>query len=92
MIGLLLAPLLAVTTVQLEAPSPKDAIIRDALDRLLDGVALAAETEQRIKELPPAERLEVLIVLRRSGMLTGPTWPAERLLGPSVEVRGARDE
>ncbi|MDN3712459.1 hypothetical protein QWZ10_13155 [Paracoccus cavernae] len=92
MIALIFAPLLAASTVQAEAPSAKEAIVRDALDRLRDGAELAAETEQRIRDLPPADRLEVLIILRRSGMMRGPVWQADRILGPATETQGARDE
>lgn len=43
--------------------------------------------------LPPAERIEVLIFMRRSGMLTGPGWTIDQLLAPSTkqETHDERD-
>lgn len=82
MIALLLASLIAGAPVQAEVGTATDALIRQAIDQMLEGRELASETEAQIIALPAEERLKVLIVLRRSGMLTGPTWPVERILAP----------
>lgn len=62
----------------------RDALIRDATDRLLAGESLPADTDERLMRLAPADRVEVLIFLRRAGLLSGPGWPAERLLAPAL--------
>lgn len=88
MISVMLAPLLAIGLGLSAEVSAKEALIEDAKARLLDGRDLAPETELQLRAMKPAERLEVLIFLRRSGMLTGPVWPVERLLAPETPITG----
>ena len=61
----------------------RDGLIRDATERMLNGEALPRDLDERLMRLPPAERIEVMVFLRRSGMLVGPGWPADRLLLPA---------
>lgn len=92
MIISMMIPLLVAGIAQAEPLFSKEDIISDAMERLLDGQDLPAETERRIRALPAHERLEVLIVLRRSGMLTGPIWPVDRILSPTEQTEGATDD
>jgi len=69
-----------------DAAPTRDGLIRDATERLLYGEPLPADIDDRLMRLSPVDRIEVLIFLRRSGMLSGPGWSIERLLAP------ARDE
>lgn len=71
------------------APS-RDGLVRDATDRLLNGEPLPPDLNDRLIRLSPSDRIEVLIFLRRSGMLTGPAWSIERLLAPAA-TQGARE-
>lgn len=64
-------------------PPTRDALIRDVTEYLLNGESLPADMDARLMALPPADRIEVLIFMRRSGMMTGPGWTAERLLAPA---------
>ena len=74
-------------------PPTRDGLIQEATDLLLSGEALPPDLDLRLMELAPAERIEVLIFLRRSGMLTGPGWTIDRLLAPSTrqEATNERD-
>ena len=74
-------------------PPTRDGLIQEATDLLLSGEELPPDIDLRLMELAPAERIEVLIFLRRSGMLTGPGWTIDRLLAPSTrqEVIDERD-
>lgn len=62
----------------------RDALIQEATDHLLNGESLPADIDARLMALSPADRIEVLIFLRRSGMMTGPGWTADRLLSPAT--------
>ena len=66
-------------------------LYKPATDLLLSGEALPPDIDLRLMELPPDERIEVLIFLRRSGMLTTPGWTIDRLLAPSTRQE-ASDE
>lgn len=66
------------------AASTRGDLMKEATDLLLSGEALPADIDLRLMELPPADRIEVLIFLRRSGMLTGPGWTVDRLLAPGT--------
>lgn len=71
-----------------DAPSTvstaRDALIQEATDHLLNGEPLPADIDARLMALSPADRIEVLIFLRRSGMMAGPGWTADRLLSPAT--------
>lgn len=61
----------------------RDALIRDATEWLLNGEDLPRDIDERLMRLPPSDRVEALVFLRRSGMLIGPAWTADRLLAPA---------
>lgn len=62
---------------------PRDALIRDATEWLLNGEDLPRDIDERLMRLSPSDRIEVLVFLRRSGMMIGPAWSADRLLAPA---------
>ncbi|AGT07451.1 hypothetical protein [Paracoccus aminophilus] len=82
MIAALLLPVFLLADAPLGDAGPREALIAEALEALLDGRSLPADTDEQLRALSPADRLEVLVFLRRSGLLIGPTWPVERLLAP----------
>ena len=73
------------------APPTRDSLIQEATNLLLSGEKLPPDLDLRLMELAPTDRIEVLIFLRRSGMLTGPGWTIDRLLAPSTRQE-ATDE
>ncbi|RQP06244.1 MAG: hypothetical protein D1H97_08690 [Paracoccus sp. BP8] len=77
------------------AVSTRDGLIREATGWLLNGESLPRDIDERLMRLPPADRIEVLIFLRRSGMLIGPGWTVDRLLAPAKptgnQARGAQE-
>ncbi|QFG36666.1 hypothetical protein BDE18_0022 [Paracoccus pantotrophus] len=86
---LILAAAFAAEPVPAGLPT-RDGLIREATDRLLYGEQLPADMGDRLMRLSPADRIEVLIFLRRSGMLAGPAWSIERLLEPA-RPQGAQE-
>ncbi|RCW82868.1 hypothetical protein [Paracoccus lutimaris] len=70
---------------QASVPPTRDGLIAEATDLLLNGEPLPPDLDARLMELSPADRIEVLIFLRRSGMLTDPVWTVDRLLAPRKE-------
>ena len=82
MIGLfLLSAALAAGTPQVGQPT-RGGLIAEATDLLLNGEPLPSDLDSRLMQLSPADRIEVLVFLRRSGLLTGPGWTIDRLLAP----------
>ena len=63
-------------------------LIRQGTALLLDGAPLPADFTAKLGQLPAAERIVVLVFLRRSGLLTEPVWSVERILAP-VATLGA---
>lgn len=51
-------------------------------DRLLAGRGIVPDWRDQLVAMPPADRLEALIFLRRSGLLQSPAWPIEAVLAP----------
>lgn len=82
----MIAALLIMTAMAAEPPETAQAsrenLIREVTELLLSGGSLPADIDARLMAVPPAERIEVLIFLRRSGMMDGPGWTADRLLAP----------
>lgn len=65
-------------------PAPtRDVLMRDATEWLLNGEDLPRDIDERLMRLTPSDRIEVLVFLRRSGMMIGPGWSADRLLAPA---------
>ena len=54
---------------------------------MLAGEAMPADMEARMRDLPPAERLRVLVFLRRAGLFSGPEWPIDRVLAPAGQEK-----
>ena len=90
-VQLLISAALAGGALPGSAAPTRDGLIQEATDLLLSGEALPPDMELRLMALPPAERIEVLIFMRRSGMLTTPGWTIDRLLAPSTRQE-ASDE
>ncbi len=92
-VQLLISAALAGGALPGSAAPTRDGLIQEATDLLLSGEALPPDLDLRLMELPPAERIEVLIFMRRSGMLTGPGWTIDQLLAPSTkqETHDERD-
>lgn len=82
----MIAALLIMTAMAAEPPETAQAsrenLIREVTELLLSGDSLPADIDARLMAVPPVERIEVLIFLRRSGMMDGPGWTADRLLAP----------
>lgn len=82
----MIAALLIMTAMAAEPPETAQAsrenLIREVTELLLSGGSLPADIDARLMAVAPVERIEVLIFLRRSGMMDGPGWTADRLLAP----------
>lgn len=50
---------------------------------LLEGGRLPPEYRYDLMQMPPPQRFEAIVYLRRSGLLTGPSWAVEDLLMPA---------
>lgn len=83
---LILVHLLVLTAVQQAAATPRDDLLHEATAWLLNGDALPPDIDDRLMQLEPGERVEVLVFLRRSGLLTTPVWSAEHMLAPAVKA------
>lgn len=82
MIAALLIMMAAAAEPPATAPVSREGLIREATELLLNGEPLPADIDVRLMALPPADRIEVLIFLRRAGMIDGPGWATDRLLAP----------
>lgn len=85
------SPRSAVADGPVSPASDGDALIAQATQWLLEGKDLPVDINLRLARLPPAERVRVLVFLRRSGLFTGPDWPIDKLLAPA-EVGHAAPE
>ncbi|MDB6178749.1 hypothetical protein PAF17_14725 [Paracoccus sp. Z330] len=82
---LVLAFMLAVSAAgaSAEMPTPQmSAFERDATNWLLEGRDLPPDYRLRLLEMGPSERLQILVFLRRSGLLTGDSWSLDDILRP----------
>lgn len=82
MIGPVALTLIA-TMAQTSAPALTD-FQAEINALLLDGLPLPPDYPHRLRAMPPAQRIEALIYLRRTGMLTGRVWPLVDLLAPAI--------
>lgn len=83
---MILAAVLSVALAGTEPPvdaGPANRLIRDATEWLLNGEDPPADLDQRLRALAPADRLRVLVFLRRAGIYDHPAWTAEQLLAPA---------
>lgn len=72
---------IALTLVSMDAPTGrKELFITQMTDRLLAGQGVPPDLESQLMVLEPAERFEVVVFLRRSGLLTGAPLSVDRLL------------
>ena len=76
--------IIAILSTQVTAPnSAADAFAADATAWLLDGKSLPPDWKTRLQAMQPADRLQSLIFLRRSGLLTTQGWTADEILAPA---------
>lgn len=54
---------------------------------LLEGTQLPSDYRSELMALPPSERLQAIIFLRRSGLLQGDLWALEDVLRPATGPR-----
>ncbi|WP_103173433.1 hypothetical protein [Paracoccus sp. SY] len=59
------------------------ALADDATDWLLEGEALPPDYRARLMRMPPEARLQALVFLRRSGLLTSDAWALPDILDPA---------
>lgn len=55
----------------------------EVAEAMLAGEALPVDYATRLSEMAPAERIEMIVFLRRVGMMKGPTWTVDDLLRPA---------
>lgn len=72
-------------------PPAVAAYAEEASSWLLEGRDLPRDYRLRLLKMPPAERLQVIIFLRRSGLLVDKAWPLDDLLRP-VQPSGETSE
>lgn len=58
----------------------------EATGWLLEGRPLPRDYRVRLMQMPPEARLQALIFLRRSGLLTAEPWRLSDILGPAPAV------
>lgn len=57
----------------------------EASEWLLEGRDLPRDYRIRLLQMPPDERLQAIVFLRRSGLLTTSAWPLDDLLRPAPQ-------
>lgn len=63
------------------ALSPEvQAFSRETTEWVLAGQELPSDYQSRLRMMNPADRLQAIIILRRSGLLETDTWPLDDLL------------
>ena len=83
---MILAAVLSVALAGTEPPvdaGPADRLIGEATEWLLNGEDPPPDLDMRLRALAPADRLRVLVFLRRAGIYDHPGWTAEQLLAPA---------
>lgn len=66
------------------------AFVDDATDRLIAGEDLAPDFPVRLQELPPDQRLLVIVHLRRAGFLGDVVMPVDWVMSPATPLRAAK--
>ena len=61
--------------------------VDDATDRLIAGEDLAPDFPVRLQELPPDQRLLVIVHLRRAGFLGDIVMPVDWVMSPATPPR-----
>lgn len=78
-----LAALLLSLPLQQASGADLTAFQRQAEMTLLSGDRLAPDYRQQLLTLPPEDRIEAIIFLRRIGLLTGKRWRVDDMLRPA---------
>lgn len=73
-----------------EPVTTKSDILDEMTRTLLDGRMAPGNIESRLMELSPSERFEVIMFLRRSGLLTGKSLSVDRLLTNQSDTEAGR--
>lgn len=90
---MLFPAILAVATVSVLTDGlPPDVAVyaEEASGWLLEGRELPPDYRVRLLQMPPAQRLQAIVFLRRAGLLTDKAWPLEDLLRPAQSSREGR--
>ncbi|WP_147391882.1 hypothetical protein [Paracoccus onubensis] len=82
-VSALLTVALATSDAEPPVTTGLDAFTRDASARLLEGRGLPADYRRQLLTMSPTDRLQAIIFLRRSGLLSGDIWLLEDVLRPS---------
>ena len=67
----------------LATPASLDQWRADMTAHLLDGGRLPSDYRHVLMTMPPAQRFQAIVYLRRAGLLTGAPWALEDLLQPA---------
>lgn len=67
---------------------PAAAFADEATAWLLNGEPLPADYRARLMAMPPEARLQVLVFLRRAGLLTADAWALSDVLDPGAAGTG----
>lgn len=84
--------LMAAALAQAEAvlpPTDLDRFTDEAKGWLLQGRPMPPDTRLRLLRMPPEDRLQAIIFLRRAGLMTGASWQVQDLLRPGAPDEGA---
>lgn len=83
---MLIAAIIALGTSAVPAEMPMlpeaAAFASEAAGWLLEGRNLPPDYRLRLMRMPPEARLQALVFLRRSGLLTADAWPLDDILRP----------
>lgn len=66
-----------------DVPPEVASYAEEASQWLIEGRDLPPDYRLRLLEMPPADRLQVIIFLRRSGLLVGQAWSLQDILRPA---------
>lgn len=69
------------------ATTTADSFNAEAAEWLLAGEGLPVDWRHRLKTMAPADRIQALVFLRRSGLLKGQSWSIEDILAPPLDVK-----
>ncbi|MFC3628541.1 hypothetical protein ACFOM8_03690 [Paracoccus angustae] len=67
---------------------PAAALADEATDWLLEGESLPPDYRTRLMRMPPEARLQALVFLRRTGLLTTDPWTLSDVLDPAPADTG----
>lgn len=67
-----------------ETSPEASAFMEEASAWLLEGKGLPRDYRSLLQQMDPADRLQAIVFLRRSGLLTGDIWALEDVLRPAL--------